>query len=222
MRSSGGNLKAMAQRGAREVEPSRPLQGEVVDLDHHAVDLVVEVVTVRLPAAGRRRATSCEPVDQPRLGVDREPGLPEPAERGRLAGAELGGRAGPLRPGRRHDLADLVGPERERPRLAVIAASFWRSEPAAELRGLTNRRSPGLGLAPVEVLEGGDRHVDLAAHLEHARGRAARPRVETIGHGGDGGHVGGHVLAGDAVAPGGGLDEPAPLVGERDGQRRRS
>ncbi len=27
-------------------------------------------------------------------------------------------------------------------RLAVIAASFWRSEPAAELRGLMNNRSP--------------------------------------------------------------------------------
>ena len=44
--SSGGYLNAIAQRGARRVEPEPALQGDVVDLDHHAVDLVLDVVAV--------------------------------------------------------------------------------------------------------------------------------------------------------------------------------
>ena len=44
--SSGGYLNAIAQRGAREVEPSRRCSGELVDLDHDAVDLVLDVVPV--------------------------------------------------------------------------------------------------------------------------------------------------------------------------------
>ena len=54
VRSSGGNLKAMAQRGAREVAPSRACRAEVVDLGHHAVDLVGQVVPLlgQFAAAG--------------------------------------------------------------------------------------------------------------------------------------------------------------------------
>ena len=44
--SSGGYLKAIAQRGAREVEPSRRCTRDLVDLDHDAVDLVLDVVPV--------------------------------------------------------------------------------------------------------------------------------------------------------------------------------
>ena len=45
--SSGGYLNAIAQRGARLVEPEPALQRDLVDLDHHAVDLVGhEVVAV--------------------------------------------------------------------------------------------------------------------------------------------------------------------------------
>ena len=67
----------MAQRGARDVEPERPLEGEVVDLDHHAVDLVVEVVAVLLPP-GAEGEHLVEAVDQVDLGIDREPGAAEP------------------------------------------------------------------------------------------------------------------------------------------------
>ena len=78
--------------------------------------------------------------------------------------------------------------------MAVIDGSFWRRDPAAELRGLTNSRSAGLGLAPVEIIESRDRHVDLAPHLDQRR-RHRRRRVELGGDVGDGGHVGGDVLA---------------------------
>ena len=51
--SSGGYLKAIAQRGARLVEPSRALERDVVDLDHHAVDLVLTIVVAVLAVRAR-------------------------------------------------------------------------------------------------------------------------------------------------------------------------
>jgi hypothetical protein len=47
--SSGGYLNAIAHRGAREVNPSSACRA-VVDLEHHAVHLVLQVVTMRLLA----------------------------------------------------------------------------------------------------------------------------------------------------------------------------
>ena len=44
--SSGGYLNAIAQRGARLVEPSRRWRPDVVDLDDDAVDLVLDLVAV--------------------------------------------------------------------------------------------------------------------------------------------------------------------------------
>ena len=82
--------------------------------------------------------------------------------------------------------------------------------------GVDEEALPELGLAFVHGLELGDGHVDLAAHLEHVGIRSAR-FGQLLGHVLDGGDVGRHVLAGDTVAPGGRLDEPAPLVGQRHG-----
>ena len=99
-------------------------------------------------------------------------------------------------------------------RLAVIDASFCRSEPAPALRGFANsRRSLGF-LALVQRDEGGGRHVDLAAHLD--RRRDLLP-LELLGDGVDRLHVGGDVLADPAVAPGRAPDELAALVEERHG-----
>ena len=39
----------MAQRGARDVAPSRALQGDLVDFDHQTVDFVFDVVAVLAP-----------------------------------------------------------------------------------------------------------------------------------------------------------------------------
>ena len=130
----------MAQRGARDVDPELALQVEVVDLDDDAVDLVVEVVAVLLPP-GAERQHLVEAVHQVDLGVDREPGPAQPGQGGRLAGGQLGqadpsartARGAPRPPGR---------PRTRAPAPAVTDGSFWRSEPAAEFRGLTNSRSP--------------------------------------------------------------------------------
>ena len=53
-----------------------------------------------------------------------------------------------------------------------MLGSFWRSEPAAELRGLAKIGVAGRLLPLVEREEGGLGHVDLAAHLAHRQARA--------------------------------------------------
>ena len=97
-----------------------------------------------------------------------------------------------------------------------MVGSFWRSAPAAELRGFTKRRSPALGLALVHGCEFLDGHVDLAADLEHVGiGPAAGAR--SLGTSFTVRDVRRHVLAGHAVAPGGRLDEACPLVDQGHG-----
>ena len=56
--SSGGNLYAIAHRGARDVKPISARCAEVVDLHDDAVDLVAERVPVRLHLARRTRNTA--------------------------------------------------------------------------------------------------------------------------------------------------------------------
>ena len=51
-------------------------------------------------------------------------------------------------------------------RLAVIAGSSWRSEPAAAFRGFGEDRLAALGALGVELLEPGALQDDLAADLE--------------------------------------------------------
>ena len=108
------------------------------------------------------------------------------------------------RPGRRHGgvlLADgsgrgiaRVGVERERGS-ACFAAIFVLCR---DLR--------------VHRVEAGFGHVDLAADLEQRR----RTSVQLVGHGVDCPEVGGHVLAGAAVAAGSGLNEASAFVDQRD------
>ena len=81
VRSSGGNLKAMAQRGACDVEAELVALAEVVDLHDDAVDLVVEVVAVvqQLVAHGVHLV---ERVDDARSrGSPAGPASPQPLER---------------------------------------------------------------------------------------------------------------------------------------------
>ncbi len=102
VRSSGGNLKAMAQRGARDVGPQPALEVEVVELDHGAVDLVVEVVAVLLPVSAERLGIGGA-VHHLDVGVD---GKPAPAQQ--LEPVAVAGDGGPALHG-----PELVGPERE-------------------------------------------------------------------------------------------------------------
>ena len=111
------------------------------------------------------------------------------------------------------DLAQLVGPERQLaagrdPRVLLAQRARGR------VAGVDEQPLAGLLLAPVQLLERGDGHVDLAPHLEHVRGAGRQP----LGDDGDGGDVGGDVLADLAVAAGGGLHQAAALVAEAHGQ----
>ena len=67
-------------------------------------------------------------------------------------------------------------------RVAVTRGSFWRSDPAAALRGLANDRLAGLGHRLVEPLEGLDGQEHLAAHLDQRRAPGTR-RCRSAGAG---------------------------------------
>ena len=85
VRSSGGSLNAIAQRGALAVVPERLLHREVVDLHHDAVDLVGELVAVLDPVT-TELVHRVEVVERLRLRVHREPERAQPLERARVAG----------------------------------------------------------------------------------------------------------------------------------------
>ena len=104
-------------------------------------------------------------------------------------------------------------------REAVILGVLLPQRAGRRVAGIGEGLEPRLELALVELLERRHRHVHLAAHLEHRRHRAPLLRPpQRVGHGGDGGHVGGDVVAGDPVAAGGRLHQPAVLVDERHGE----
>jgi hypothetical protein len=69
-------------------------------------------------------------------------------------------------------------------------------------------------LPPVEILEVLERHVHLAARLQHAR----RLVPEPLRYGAHGAEVLGHILAERAVAPRGAACEPPVLVTQRDSE----
>ena len=97
-----------------------------------------------------------------------------------------------------------------------MAGSFWRTAPAAALRGLAKVASPGFFQPAVEPLELGARHEDLAADLEvlDLGQRAAQHH----GQAADRLEVGGDVLADAAVTAGGAAHEAAARVEQRHAQ----
>ena len=100
----------------------------------------------------------------------------------------------------------------ERCRLAVTAGSFWRSDPAPLLRGFAYSGQALLLALRVDARELRLGHEHLAAGLE--RGGLRQPLRDRP----DRAQVGGHVLAGRAVAARGAEREPAALVAQRDGE----
>ena len=94
-----------------------------------------------------------------------------------------------------------------------MPGSFWRSEPAAALRGLAKILPPAASCRCVERLEVGLRHVHFAAHFEHVR--RARDALRNVV---DSPHIGGHVLADRPVAAGRREHQLAALVTQRAAQ----
>ncbi len=111
------------------------------------------------------------------------------------------------------DLTQAVGEECQRPaggdRRIELAQRAGRTVARVGQRLLATRQ----GLAVV-ALEGGTRHVDLAAHLQPGRSLAA----QTQGNGPDRAQIGGHVLADPTIATGGTPDESTLFVDQADRQ----
>ena len=110
-------------------------------------------------------------------------------------------------------LTQLVGPEREVPggghRCVLLAERAGGRVAGVHVDLLVGRLLRG-----VQRCEGGQAHVDLAAHLHHRRGAIG----QAYGNVSDGPDVGRDVLACTTVAAGCRLDEHPVLVAERHGQ----
>ena len=146
-----------ARRARDEAEPL--LQREVVDLVDDAVDVVAERGALLARSARYCASISSTLVQRrmQRIGLE---AVCARASRSCRAGSSAGSRA---------TLAPGIGEEVAAGASASSSASSWRSEPAAALRGLANRRLAGRDLALVDGGEIGMGQVDLAAHLEDRR-----------------------------------------------------
>ena len=185
-------------RGVTELDALR----EVVDLHHDTVDVVVEIVAVLLPVT-TERDDLLESVHHPHLGVH---GKTE--RRDEIEGGAMGVDGGPS-----HHLTELVGPHRQstpRGDRRVLLAERTRGRVA----GIDEQSLTRLVRLPVELVEHRDRHVDLAADLDHLGGSGGQP----MGHVSDRADVGGDILADAPVTAGGGVHQLAALVAETHGQ----
>ena len=150
-----------ARRAARRAEPA--LQAEVVDLDHHAVDLVLDVVAVLAVVLDERLhagQVGRPPAPGPRSAA--------PTPRARRTTRLRRDRRGRPRPCPTPCTTSCS------PRDAVTRGSFCRSDPAAVLRGFANGALPAATSEAFSSSNLADREVDLAAHLQHASARRRR------------------------------------------------
>ena len=113
-----------------------------------------------------------------------------------------------------HHIAPGIGPEAQGP-----AAGNARIELAQGTGGGIARIGKGLlpggRLRLVQGEEGGARHIDLAAHV-HGLGHVGASQA--AGDVGNGFHIAGDILAHQAIAPGGGLNQAAALIAQGNGQ----
>jgi len=159
------------RRPAGRTEP--PLQGQVVDLHDDAVDLVLDIVPMLAVIVDELLHASEVWDDLGTFGCGQAPGV-QP-----LVPARLRCHVRPVL-----DLADAVHTI-ARCRAAVTRGSFWRSEPAAVLRGFANGALPASTSEALSFLEARHREEHLAADLEHlghvVAGEAGRGRWRSSG-----------------------------------------
>ena len=135
-----------------------PLQLEVVDLHDDAVDLEVQRAAALLPRHGSARRPRPRSSSRTMSRLTRKP-----CSRSHSSAVPVAVEArGPRSRRRRRPTSTAAARPQPRDRAGG-------SCPAAELRGFMNVDCAGLGAALVERREVGERHVDLAAHLEQRR-----------------------------------------------------
>ena len=202
--------RVIGRRG-RELEGDRParvaphrserlLLVAAVDLDDAAVDVVVELAAqVDEALAGLGHAL--ERLVPARQRVDREALFPQPLEHAPVR-LELDAL----------ERADAVGEQRERAR-GRDRGILLAQRAGGRVARVHEHAETGLEALLVEPLEGGERQVDLAAHLDERGPRVARetPRQRV-----DRAQVGGDVLADQAVAARRAAREDAVAIDERD------
>ena len=197
--SSGGYLKAIAQRGAREVEPSRRCSATSSTLTT-TPSISCSMSCRCSPQYAVCATTSSTPVEDHRALGDRQP---PGAQRGVALGLALQGEAGAL--------AEAVADQPQVPR---------RGDPRVLLPQRTGRGVARVGerrLARgdqrgVQRLEVRQPEVDLAAHLDQLRHRELGAAGEPVRHLLQGAHVQRDVLAGAPVAAGQRADQRPVLV----------
>jgi hypothetical protein len=212
---AGVHLDRTQERRAllgRELERDRPprslrrrpelvLQRDPVDLDHGAVDLPVDAVAVLSPVL-EVALHAVDVVARFRRRRHRQPraGCPSEEAQMRLEADPLGG-------------AERVHPQMERSRRGD-ARVLLTERAGRRVARVRERPLLVLGQLPVQLLEGLDRQVHLAADLDQVGGVVERERARDVPYGAD---VRGDVLTGDAVAARRRSDEHAAFV--RQGAR---
>ena len=189
------------------------VQGQFVDLDHDAVDLVrhrVSMGTVVLDVRGSLlgggdhlevRAGGKAPTLQQLVGA-------------RLAGdrcTRVVARVWPRTDAVHQQLQATDAVVHPGEGIRALALFFLTQASGCRVPRVGEEPVPGGGLCGVQLTEGLHREVHLAAHLDHRRWRR---RGESRRDGGDRAHVLGHVFADHAVAAGGRADQHAVDVAE--------
>ena len=202
-----GQLAGQRPAGRSRGRASSIAEPQVIELDDDAVDVIGKLVPpplelVALLDDGLDADHRCH------VGRDRQADGPQGLEHRRVrVEIEVASRHQALDP------PELVAEESEGTggRHGRILLAQRARSCVAGVRELLGTRS---SLALVHLVEGLEREVDLAPHLEDLRQRS-RSGAEALGNALDRRHVRRHVLAGDPVTAGGGLDEAAIEVGDR-------
>ena len=196
----GGNFHAIAQRGSRPTTPSR--RWSSTSSTFTTTPSISKSSAPRRSCQARHWATTSSSESSRRTSALTR----KPWSRSHSSASQwepileaLGG-------------AEAVAPHRERPLGGELRVEL-ADRAGGRVARVHERRQPGLGAALVEGGEVGQRHVDLAAHLEQRRGV-----LDPQGDRGDRAQVVRDVLADLAVAAGGAALEHAVAVQERDRQ----
>ena len=199
----GRILVGQREAGCAGHETGLRLQMTVIQLIDHAIDGVGQRGT---HAAGMSVVVQQRRNALHTLGPRRrqETQRAQPLQHAMLRDRHLGGIA---------DLADAIGVEGERPAGGDTGIQLAQAAGRRVARVGKELVAPGL-LRAIQRQEVFLQHQHLAPHFQHLGSRTGELRR----HAAHRAQIGRDVLAGDAIAPGGALHQPAVLVAQRGGQ----